>query len=116
MEKGFILPNGIYVQAVDAEHLTAANYPEGAIEVPLKPGSNYEWSGSKWEEFTVYPTAEEVRSERDMLLLKSDWTQVADAPVDQAAWATYRQQLRDITAQAGFPESVEWPVKPGDLA
>ena len=55
-------------------------------------------------------TPEEARSKRNTLLAASDWTQVADAPVDQAAWATYRQALRDITAQAGFPENINWPV------
>ena len=58
------------------------------------------------------PTAEEIRTERDRLLTASDWTQVADAPVDQAAWATYRQALRNIPQQATFPHSVVWPVKP----
>jgi hypothetical protein len=53
-----------------------------------------------------------ARSERDILLSASDWTQVADAPVDQAAWATYRQSLRDIPQQAGFPSNVTWPSKP----
>lgn len=56
--------------------------------------------------------AAQARSKRNTLLAASDWTQVADAPVDQAAWATYRQELRDITAQAGFPENISWPVAP----
>ena len=56
--------------------------------------------------------AESVRNERNTKLSASDWTQVADAPVDQAAWATYRQALRDITAQDGFPHNVTWPIKP----
>ena len=56
--------------------------------------------------------AREVRAERNKLLGDTDWTQVSDAPVDQTAWATYRQSLRDITAQAGFPHSVVWPAKP----
>ena len=55
--------------------------------------------------------ASEIRAERNRLLAASDWTQVADAPVDQAAWATYRQALRDITAQAGFPNDIVWPTK-----
>jgi hypothetical protein len=46
------------------------------------------------------------------LLLASDWTQVADAPVDQEAWALYRQALRDVPEQVGFPGVVEWPVEP----
>jgi 2',3'-cyclic-nucleotide 2'-phosphodiesterase (5'-nucleotidase family) len=53
-----------------------------------------------------------VRSERNAKLSATDWTQVADAPVDQAAWATYRQALRDITTQADFPWSIEWPKMP----
>lgn len=54
----------------------------------------------------------EVRSERNILLAQSDWTQVADAPVDQAAWAAYRQALRDVPQQSGFPNNVIWPTKP----
>jgi hypothetical protein len=56
--------------------------------------------------------ANEARAERDRLLAASDWTQVADAPVDQAAWAEYRQALRDVPEQEGFPENVAWPDKP----
>lgn len=57
-------------------------------------------------------TAAALRAERNRLLSISDWTQVADAPVDQAAWAAYRQSLRDLTSQAGFPATVVWPVAP----
>lgn len=53
-----------------------------------------------------------VRADRNAKLSASDWTQVADAPVDKAAWAAYRQALRDITAQAGFPWTIDWPVAP----
>lgn len=64
----------------------------------------------------LQPTSEqlaaEARAKRNTLLAASDWTQVIDAPVDQAAWATYRQALRDITEQAGFPETINWPVAP----
>ena len=56
--------------------------------------------------------ASEVRSERNQLLSSCDWTQVGDAPVDAAAWQIYRQALRDITSQPGFPHIVEWPTKP----
>jgi hypothetical protein len=58
------------------------------------------------------PTEEQARAERNRLLAASDWTQLPDAPVDQASWATYRQALRDITAQQGFPENVIWPTPP----
>jgi hypothetical protein len=56
--------------------------------------------------------AVQVRAERNSKLAASDWTQVADSTADKAAWATYRQALRDITAQAGFPWTVDWPAQP----
>jgi len=57
-------------------------------------------------------TAAEARAKRDDLLTDSDWTQVADAPVDQAAWAVYRQALRDIPSQEGFPNTINWLTEP----
>jgi hypothetical protein len=54
----------------------------------------------------------EARAQRDSLLRESDWTQVLDAPVDKAAWAAYRQALRDIPQQEGFPATVVWPTQP----
>lgn len=56
--------------------------------------------------------AKSVRDHRTTKLAECDWTQLADAPVDKAAWATYRQALRDVTKQAGFPWDIEWPVAP----
>ncbi len=49
------------------------------------------------------------RQNRNVLLLNSDWTQVADSPVNKQAWALYRQALRDVTAQPGFPFNIVWP-------
>lgn len=54
----------------------------------------------------------QVRDERNRLLAASDWTQIGDAPVDRAAWAAYRQALRDLPAQPGFPAEIDWPIKP----
>ena len=56
--------------------------------------------------------AKSVRTSRGDKLKDSDWTQVADAPVDKAAWATYRQALRDVTQQSGFPWTITWPTQP----
>lgn len=53
-----------------------------------------------------------VRGQRNALLSQSDWTQLADASVDATAWATYRQQLRDVPAQENFPWTVTWPTAP----
>lgn len=56
--------------------------------------------------------AAEVRYLRDRKLAESDWTQLADTPVNQEAWATYRQSLRDITSAPGFPGNINWPSAP----
>jgi hypothetical protein len=56
--------------------------------------------------------AKSVRQQRTEKLKDSDWTQVADAPVDKEAWATYRQALRDVTGQEGFPWTITWPTQP----
>jgi hypothetical protein len=53
-----------------------------------------------------------MRYWRDGELARTDWTQVADAPVDQAAWATYRQALRDLPASNSDPREIDLPVAP----
>ena len=115
MEKGFYHPQRGYWQTTgEVPQRILDGYPEGTIEVPLKPSSLHEWNGSQWVELPpdTEALATAARSKRNSLLTASDWTQVADAPVDQAAWATYRQALRDITAQAGFPDAIDWPAVP----
>lgn len=57
------------------------------------------------------PTDAEIRAERDALLAATDWMALSDVTMSEA-WATYRQALRDITSQEGFPASVDWPAKP----
>lgn len=64
------------------------------------------------ELLSFQPTEAQVRKERDGLLTKSDFRMVSDAPWDTTAWATYRQALRDITTQEGFPTNVVWPTPP----
>jgi hypothetical protein len=56
--------------------------------------------------------ANAVRVARNNLLKDSDWTQITDATADKAAWATYRQALRDVTQQADFPWTITWPDAP----
>lgn len=59
--------------------------------------------------------AADVRRQRDALLAACDWTQAADSPLDAAAksaWASYRTALRDLPAQAGFPDAINWPTQP----
>lgn len=60
-------------------------------------------------------TTDEARARRDALLAASDWTQIADSPLTgeaRAAWAIYRQALRDVPEQPGFPAAITWPDAP----
>lgn len=57
----------------------------------------------KWGQIKLWRNAE---------LARTDWTQVADSPVDKAAWATYRQALRDLPAQGGKADDAEFPTAP----
>lgn len=56
-----------------------------------------------------------VRADRNQRLADCDWTQFNDSPLSEEsklAWQVYRQELRDITLQQGFPHNVVWPTKP----
>ena len=59
--------------------------------------------------------AKSVRTSRDDKLKDCDWTQLDDTPLSntvKATWAIYRQALRDVTTQAGFPQTITWPDAP----
>tara|TARA_R110000782_G_C14477844_1_gene375578 strand:+ start:228 stop:509 length:282 start_codon:yes stop_codon:yes gene_type:complete len=64
-----------------------------------------------WADAADTRSAVQVREERDALLTATDW--MANSDVTMADdWATYRQALRDVPAQAGFPNTITWPTKP----
>lgn len=61
-------------------------------------------------------TWDQIRSQRNSLLADCDWTQLPDVDLSteqKSAWASYRQQLRDITTQFEDPGNVVWPIEPG---
>ena len=57
--------------------------------------------------------ASAARKERDRLLLACDWAVLPDAQTERTAWETYRQALRDVPEQVGFPYGIDWPIRPG---
>lgn len=68
---------------------------------------------SDWPDFQADPvaaSAAQVRAQRDALLAASDHMALADRITDK--WRTYRQTLRDIPNQSGFPSSITWPTRP----
>jgi len=57
--------------------------------------------------------ATSVRQQRDAKLSACDWTQTVDSPLtNKSAWATYRQALRDLPKETGFPWTMTWPTDP----
>jgi len=102
----------------------------------VRPGeawslSGDDYSGLEWLDDTPKPTLGEleaawpqvesdlawrpVRRERDRLLAASDWSQMPDnalAPAAIAAWAVYRQALRDVPQDYASPDEVVWPTAP----
>lgn len=82
--------------------------------VPFTPEEEAEWDAMAEAAAAAAPLilAAERRAERNQRLTQSDWTQLPDAPCNQAAWATYRQALRDLPEQEGFPHTVTWPEEP----
>ena len=89
-----ILENGV-VRDATPEEQTARNAEQAA-----------------WDAGADTRKAAEVRADRNARLAATDWTQIADSTADKAAWAAYRQALRDVPSQAGFPQSVTWPQEP----
>jgi len=88
--------------------------PEGNVPFTSEEEAAWDAQEAEYAAGANDRAAAEVRTERDTKLTESDWTQVVDAPVDQEAWATYRQALRDIPTNANFPNLTEtdWPTKP----
>jgi hypothetical protein len=81
-----------------------------------RPDNHYQWDTAT-EQWVVDTGQQEtdVRKQRDELLSACDWTQLPDVPDEtKVAWAAYRQALRDLPEQPGFPDSVDWPVLPQD--
>lgn len=59
----------------------------------------------------TYAFATAVRQERNAKLAETDWRALSDVTMSDE-WRTYRQSLRDLPAQSGFPTNVTWPTKP----
>lgn len=90
-------------------HMTA----EGPV--PFTPEEDAEWDAmvAEWAAGAPARKAAEVRKERNILLAATDWTQAVDIPQTvKDKWAPYRQALRDVPQQEGFPENITWPQEP----
>lgn len=94
-------------------------------EYPERPSDDYQfdfileqWVDTKTDEIRAQEALEALRRERNIKLAMSDWTQLPDSPLNEeqkAAWAEYRQALRDIPNTGVFEQNlIQWPQPPGD--
>ena len=112
-------------------------YPVEQVEVPMAGAAQRvvrelpEFVNGVWrdrlvvEDFTASEIAEftparaaSLKLERSRQLFETDWTQALDAPLseeERAAWRVFRQGLRDLTSQPGFPWDIVWPTPPQPL-
>lgn len=110
----------VYGQVLSNAHLNAQDvYRVRTLPAPEQTGHRAvpnavpDLIGTEWVlDWTLEPlSADEARAERNTLLSKSDWMAVTDRTMTGLEIA-YRQGLRDVPQQAGFPKTVTWPNKP----
>ena len=114
--KGFY-DSGIHGNDIPNDSVEISTEYYNSLMEGQSSGRRISWDSSPPELVDSLGTTEEelgtiARSNRNKLLKDSDWTQLEDAPVNKIAWKEYRQSLRDITSQEGFPTSILWPVSP----
>lgn len=91
-------------QAAEAEIVEwRSRIPQPSIEDCRETFKHHQ---AEWQEI-------EIKRERAAKLAASDWSQLADTPTTiREPWATYRQRLRDLPKQVGFPHTIDWPTPP----
>jgi hypothetical protein len=109
--KAHVIENNIVTNTIKVDSLdfmpNLVEATEGGIGWSYVDGVFTEPADTRTDE----EIAAEVRTDRDAKLSATDWTGMSDVTMT-AEMATYRQALRDIPAQTGFPNEVTWPVAP----
>lgn len=107
----------------EIENYITGNYPGNIFYIennvptviPAAPNnySQFDYTTKQWiDPRTAETQWRIIKAQRNKLLSDSDWTQLPDVPLTtKAAWATYRQQLRDVTTQTD-PFNITWPQAP----
>lgn len=105
--KDYLLARALNPDGTPKEHARVHKWPDG-IDRPDEAWIKTHVAAHR-KAFQEAP----VRNQRDQLLAQTDWTQSADVPATTAArYAAYRQALRDLPEQAGWPLDVQWPTPP----
>lgn len=95
---------------------SSTHYVKEGVAIPLPPKMNdepvFDYLIDRWVQQAGLDTRA-IISTRNRLLAASDWTQLPDVPlVTKELWVQYRQALRDITNQSGYPLDIIWPLEP----
>ena len=112
--------NGVVIDRVRVppETVFYPGYASKFVEAPDDVDHGWTFDGTTFLPPVIppIPTAQLAgiaRAHRDMLIAQTDWTQAADVPqATKDKWASYRQALRDVPQQPGFPDNIQWPAKP----
>jgi hypothetical protein len=89
-------------------------YKQTNDEAPVEySAEDYAQAEIDYQNFITIRLPAEIRQKRNLLLKNSDWTQASDIPNSiKTTWATYRQELRDLPEQSGFPLDITFPSEP----
>ena len=113
--EGLAPPGHAVMETESPVDFTAYAVRSGSVvPMPSKPIGFFTFDHASFEWVADVTKADvHVRQQRSQLLAQSDWTQLPDVPLaTKEAWAVYRQALRDITEQPGYPLDVVWPSPP----
>ena len=111
-----VVPSGCAIAEIESNPLTQYIKNNAIKNIPPKPDfeCDFDFLTESWVP-SYDRQSQDIKSQRNLLLTNSDWTQIPNNPLtDQQKqdWAVYRQQLRDVTTQSGYPFNVVWPTPP----
>ena len=102
-----IIKDGVVINTVVAEN----KLDESWVLCSGEAGIGWNYDGTNFTENVTNQTEEQIRMERDRLLEETDFYALPDVTMS-SEMTTYRQALRDLPAQEGFPDTITWPTKP----
>lgn len=110
------IPNGCGLLPIESNPLGQYIQDDLVVDMPDRPSLEhvFNYVTKSWE-IDLNTLKESIIAKRNGLLYKSDWTQLPNGPLTSAQqnlWSIYRQNLRDIPAQAGYPTNIVWPTEP----
>jgi Phage tail assembly chaperone protein len=114
----YVDPATSQLYAYEEAQVTNGLVKKGLVPCDSRPSFAHKWVKDAWVEDASLvkvcndSLAASIRNKRDQLLAACDYTQLTDSPPIAKDWKSYRQSLRDIPAQEGFPSKVDWPVIP----